>query len=410
MTQCEKIIILSVAMAACALPMLVGAETFSSLSQLPGFDSAADESGSFTNFINTIYRMSIGFGAALAVLVILFEGIKYSLSDSFGVKAELKGKITMALGGLALLMGAFIFLEFINPSLTNLTIRSLGSIQFNAEDYKAITIGEVTFQSGLTGAEAVQQVQNPTADQYEQMFGRPASPSRIVNGTIQLTPQEIQEFLQSFNSLNSLGVESSNGIHIEGTPLQTTTIDVSVRGQQAVAAAIVALCPAIPTSWAGSAALYEVMGRESGGQVGRPNYALKSYMDANNVSMLRLRQDIRLNRFYSTHCCRVSTQSNREAQENGTARCSPDLQSGLMDHTRAQAQAGTNGYSHISGQCASAAGIGQLINVNMRTYQPSGVQGYGDAAEEICGMLNYIRSRHGTPEGALANYQNGIGY
>ncbi len=131
----------------CTLPILVGAETSAlyTLSGVPGFQPTADESGSFTNFINTIYRMSIGFGAALAVLVILFEGIKYSLSDSFGVKAELKGKITMALGGLALLMGAFIFLEFINPDLTDLTIEDRSVV--NGENINqgdgTVSVGEV---------------------------------------------------------------------------------------------------------------------------------------------------------------------------------------------------------------------------------------------------------------------------
>ncbi len=96
------------------------ADEYQLLSGVPGLSAIDTSSGNFSDFINTIYRMSIGLGAALAVVIILFEGIRYSLSDSFGVKAQLKEKIMMSLGGLALLMGAFIFLQFINPDLTDL--------------------------------------------------------------------------------------------------------------------------------------------------------------------------------------------------------------------------------------------------------------------------------------------------
>jgi len=306
-------------------------------------------------------------------------------------------------------------LEFINPDLTDLSPERLGSLTFNPGTYTPTLIEDVSFQSGLTGEAAADGFENQTVEQYTETFGRAPAESRVQDGRVQLTTQEIQQFLQRFNTSSDLGINSAAGVHTEGTPVEDATIDVSVEGQQAVAAAIIQVCPEIPRSWAGSPALYTVMARESGGQVGRPNYALKSYMDNNNISKLRLRQDIRLDRFYSSHCCRLKNSSdqgiaNRVLSEPGGGQCNAGTQSGLMNHTRAQAAAGVRGYGHISGHCASAAGIGQLLIVNMETYQPSGVQGYGNVAEEVCGMLKYIKSRHQTPEGALANYEDGIGY
>lgn len=107
-------------------PVLLWAETssFYTLSQVPGLEQGAQaaETGEFSSLINTLYAMAIGLGAVAAVFMIVFAGVRYAASDVAGVKADLKERITMALGGLVLLIGAYIFLSVINPNLTELQV------------------------------------------------------------------------------------------------------------------------------------------------------------------------------------------------------------------------------------------------------------------------------------------------
>ena len=69
------------------------------------------EKGGFAQFINVLYRMSIGLASALAVLVIVWAGIQYSISVAVGTKENMRHRITMALGGLVLLIGAYMLLK-----------------------------------------------------------------------------------------------------------------------------------------------------------------------------------------------------------------------------------------------------------------------------------------------------------
>jgi|GEM_PF-5917022 len=415
MNPCEKLFIATAITAAMVLPFMGNAESLSTLSEIPGFENMAQSTdGGLSVFINSIYRMSIGLGSALAVIVITTSGIQYAMSDAFGVKEDMKGRITKALGGLLLLMGAFIFLEYVNPDLVKINIQQLDSVVIDESYFdQPLTVGEVvpdyasvSFVGGVSDPNQAQQLTSLPVTDYISIFRRVPLDARVRDGRVELNQSERIEILQSTDNAGSLGLE------LTGNGSDDVGLNITPNAQRTVAAAITGLCPEIPLEWATEPGLYSIIARESGGIVGRPNYALQGYMNANNVSALRLRQDIRLNRFYSNHCCRVTSQSGREAEQNGTVQCNPGANSGLMQYTQAQANAGTNGYGHVAGQCTSAAGIGQLLNANMVEYQPSGVQGYGNAAEEICGMLKYIQSRpdYGTPAAAWARYRSGIGY
>lgn len=110
------------------LPLCVFADTspLQTLSGIPGLENAqTNSSDGFAPFINALYNMSIGIGSVLAVFVIIYAGIRHAASDSFGVKDDLKQRITMALSGLVLLLGAYVFLTFINPDLVKFNVNEL---------------------------------------------------------------------------------------------------------------------------------------------------------------------------------------------------------------------------------------------------------------------------------------------
>ena len=108
----------------------------------------------------------------------------------------------------------------------------------------------------------------------------------------------------------------------------------------------------VPESWAQSPGLHNILQRESGGQVGRPNY---TYGDrANDPSQ-----------WGDIHA------ELRAGQK--TAR-------------------------------SSATGLGQLLLDNVDRHYPSGRAGIGNPVEEAAGMLSYIQERYGNPENAWAQY------
>ena len=115
-------------------PVVAWGETYIPLTDAPGITEAslAAEEAGFAPFINAIYKMSIGVGAALAVLMIIMVGVQYAATDVAGTKVDLKAKLQMIIGGLILLMSAFVFLEYVNPDLVSFDVSGLGDkIEYN---------------------------------------------------------------------------------------------------------------------------------------------------------------------------------------------------------------------------------------------------------------------------------------
>ncbi|MFT7507144.1 MAG: hypothetical protein ACI92I_000283 [Acidimicrobiales bacterium] len=72
------------------------------------------------NYINALYKISISVAAFLAVVKIIFAGVKYMISDIVPTKEQAKKDIRGALLGLLIVIGAVLILTTINPQLTGL--------------------------------------------------------------------------------------------------------------------------------------------------------------------------------------------------------------------------------------------------------------------------------------------------
>jgi hypothetical protein len=79
-----------------------------------------------SNYIKGLFILVIAFASVLAVIRIIFAGIKYMSTDAFQNKSEAKGDIQNAIWGLALAMSAWLILNTINPNLTNLNLQIPG--------------------------------------------------------------------------------------------------------------------------------------------------------------------------------------------------------------------------------------------------------------------------------------------
>ena len=79
-----------------------------------------------SNYINTFYQFALFLSGIIAFGAIVFGGVKY-MTSAGNPSAQSEGKewIYSALLGLALLAGAYLILNTVNPQLTNLTLPTL---------------------------------------------------------------------------------------------------------------------------------------------------------------------------------------------------------------------------------------------------------------------------------------------
>jgi len=83
--------------------------------EIPGSQDASSPLGIIGNF----YEFALLAGGIIALIAIIYGAIKYATSGGNSSKqSDARDQITQALIGLLLLLGAYIILNTINPSLT----------------------------------------------------------------------------------------------------------------------------------------------------------------------------------------------------------------------------------------------------------------------------------------------------
>ncbi len=98
--------------------------TYVPLIGIPGVST----NSSLPDYINDIYKITIGVGAMFAVVRIALAGVKYSMSGVVTDKAEAKKDIKGVLLGLAILLLPALVLGTINPQILNLDVlKNVGS-------------------------------------------------------------------------------------------------------------------------------------------------------------------------------------------------------------------------------------------------------------------------------------------
>lgn len=94
---------------------------------------------SIPDYLNNIFSFGIAICGALAVIMIVFAGIKYMLSDAFTSKEQAKEQIRAALIGLGLALASYLILFTINPDLINIRFNAPSSSVPNATNELAPT-------------------------------------------------------------------------------------------------------------------------------------------------------------------------------------------------------------------------------------------------------------------------------
>lgn len=111
------------------------------------------ENNNIGAYLNVMIRIFIGICAVLAVIMIVIGGLEYMTSELVSNKEHGKERISGAIFGLILALGAWTILNQINPNLLNTDLKSLITaevvVQLGGEGTRPIN--ESTIQSELKG-------------------------------------------------------------------------------------------------------------------------------------------------------------------------------------------------------------------------------------------------------------------
>ena len=99
-------------------PVLAQTQTgYELLAPLPGYVPTTDGKTTAAPYIKGIFVLIIAVAGGLAVIKIIFGGIKYMSTDAFEGKSDAKTTIQNAIWGLLLALSAWLILYTVNPKL-----------------------------------------------------------------------------------------------------------------------------------------------------------------------------------------------------------------------------------------------------------------------------------------------------
>lgn len=111
-----------------ALPLILGAQapdpsTYLLVDDLPFVSDSKVKD--ISTYLQAIFNLGMGLAVTLAIVVIVYNGINYMVSESAGAKGAAKIILKNAVVGLLIIFGSYLILYTINPELTqfNLTNR-----------------------------------------------------------------------------------------------------------------------------------------------------------------------------------------------------------------------------------------------------------------------------------------------
>jgi len=109
--------------------------TYQLLAPLPnmGTNFNPTDQSALGTYLNLMIKLFIGICAVLAVIMIVMGGIEYMTSELISNKEHGKEKITGAIFGLLLALGAWLILSTINPDILKTDLKSLAKVEVSVE-------------------------------------------------------------------------------------------------------------------------------------------------------------------------------------------------------------------------------------------------------------------------------------
>jgi LAS superfamily LD-carboxypeptidase LdcB len=131
------------------------------LAPLPGLGTTFDptQANNLGAYLNILINLFIGICAVLAVIMIVMGGLEYMTSELISSKEHGKERITGAIFGLILALGAWTLLYQINPDLLNTDLTSLKNVEVvvNLEEDVETAATAQTQSDPITGVSTTEQ-------------------------------------------------------------------------------------------------------------------------------------------------------------------------------------------------------------------------------------------------------------
>ncbi len=144
--------------------------TYKPLTTLPGFFDQGKPVQTPEDLVSGAYTLAIGIASILAVLMIVWGGIKYIVSETPFEKGDGKKDIQNAFYGIIILLGAYIILRTINIDLVKRSVvfttptNNLGGL---VAEQKA---AEKAYEKALLEAKTARELENATKKQLEDLI------------------------------------------------------------------------------------------------------------------------------------------------------------------------------------------------------------------------------------------------
>lgn len=170
-------------------------------------------------FIPGLFKLMIAIATGLAVLMLIYAGIKYMSTDAFGGKEEAKRIIENALWGLLLAMSAWLIVFTINPDLVtfNLSIQPLEI--------------KTTLRTGGTGVNGLSE--QSITDQFEASQIDYAK-NIILEGLNQKTITEAVNLRRACSDCEIYVTSATGGIHKPGEASHANGYKIDLRNTESL--------------------------------------------------------------------------------------------------------------------------------------------------------------------------------
>ncbi|MDP3763902.1 MAG: pilin [bacterium] len=194
---------------------LVQATEYKLLAPLPNYVPDVTTAGPY---IEGIFILIIAIATGLAVIKIIFGGIKYMSTDAFGGKSEAKGTIENAIWGLLLAISAWLILYTVNPNL----------VKFNLKiPVQKISEKPPAGGGGLNDLSLTQQQASSVFRSAGVVVAGPINLAGIRQGTV----DEVVRLKQTCSNCNVVVTSATGGEHASGMCSHANGYKVDLRSQ-----------------------------------------------------------------------------------------------------------------------------------------------------------------------------------
>ncbi|MFA6136230.1 MAG: pilin [Candidatus Paceibacterota bacterium] len=107
-------------------------------------------------FVDQLYTYALGISASLAVMMIIYGGVKYAVNPgNQSALSDAKDIIQSSVWGIVLLAGAFLILNTVNPSLTELKNPGLETVPTSTSSAPVVDSDEAVLAAGRVIASGI---------------------------------------------------------------------------------------------------------------------------------------------------------------------------------------------------------------------------------------------------------------